>query len=244
MRTNLTILITFLLFVSCERTKETTVQKKPTNVVVGLKDLTFMLANEIDYIVAENYLNLGQKSHDSISGTLENIGYKLYKLKEKADSISQRITNQAIIKSNKLSKYPAVADTQLYYSYVLNNFEPYFPKNFISDASTRNNFNKLIKCQLDVIEIRQQIVKNQKGKGKIYCREVGEKIIESELNSVTDYWDLFNLVERIRYTLFKEILCTFTNLKYYNKEIKYKSSLHYDDTLTDISKWTEKNNNR
>lgn len=234
-----TIILTLLL-ISCEERKDTTIQNKPVNAVVGLNDLTNMLANEIDHIAAEEYMNLSQKSKDSISITLENLAYKLYKIKEKSDSLSQEIVKQAIIKSKKMSEYSAVRDTQFSYRFVLNNFESYFPKTFIADQTAQNSFEKLINYQTDIIQIRQLIVKTHKGNGQIYCGEIGDKIAKSDLDAVSDYWDLFNLIERTRYTLFKEILFTYTNLKYYNTEIKYKYSLGYDDTIPDVSKWTPK----
>ena len=241
MKTQIPILFTILFFLSCGQKGDKCVQDKPTATVVALNEQTKNLANEIDQIVAEQYMNLTEKRpNDSLSNTIEIIAHDLYEIKENVDSISIQMVRQSIIKSNRISKYPAVADTQFSYRFVLNNFQPYFPTTFPTDLSFKTDFDKLINFQTEIIRIRKRVTDTQKGKGAMYCAEIGDKVEKSELDKVNDYWDLFNLIERTRYTLFKELLFTYSNLKYYNSEIKYKYSLSYDDTIPDITKWTPK----
>lgn len=232
MKTKKIIYLTLLTLIGCSPKTKCKDIKKPIEQIKAVSDLSQRLDNDIIEIAFNDYRDGLESSVDTIDVHKREIAYQLYQISRSISSISHQLRVTAFFKSNNLTRNQADTASE---EYMINKYANPFESSLLSDTIIKSKFLRLIAYQDTLIKIRETVIKTQTGKGKIICRDLGHKLSLEDLNSVTDYWDLLYLIENSHYTISKDILCAFSNLSCYKKEIRWRFSTRYsgnpDETL-------------
>lgn len=217
--------------------------EKPIEQLKAFSDLSSRLHVDILKVANKDYFTESDSSTNTTDINKLEIALRLYDIAQLVNILTYQFKTDVFSKSNNLSGNQQ--DTASY-EYILNNYTNPFEKDLLNDTIIKNKFMRLQACQELVIRIKKDIIKTQFGKGRIICRDLGPRISIQDFNAASDYWDLLYLIENTHYTICKDILCAFSNLSCYKKEIRWRYSTPYfgnpDEAIRRTAKLKKKEN--
>ena len=224
MKKNLHFILLIFFIAACKHETKPDEIKKSTISIEGLSELSDLLSNRIFNCIRDEYFNKRDSSLSSIGKEKEAFAKQVFGLTYLIDSLSNTLT-KGVLANSGAEKYQL--DT-MSYNYLISKCSKTYSRNLLLNPVLLENYLKLCDCQNQILKLRQQITKGQTGKGHIECSEVGERIISEDWGKSNDYWDVLYLIEKTRYILFREMLCSLTNLRFYGKEVRYTYETKYD----------------
>lgn len=209
---------------SCRQASQCPSLNKSVDHLKATSDLSQRLNDDIENIAFDDYRDALEYSDDTIDIHKRKIARHLYEFELLANRLSYQLKIATFAYSNSA---PLKRQDSVSYEYMLSKNAKPFQKILVMDTTIRNKFMRLQAIQEIVLKIKQDIIKTQTGKGRIICRDIGNKLSLTQLNSVTDYWDILYLIENSHYTISKDILCTFSNLSCYKTKIRWRFWIRY-----------------
>ena len=224
-----------MAFIACRHEQKCPDINKPVDHLKAVSDLNERLQEDIKGFAFADYSDALEHSTDTVDIHKREIARQLYEFEVLAKKLSFELKMAVFASSNNV---PLNRQDSMSYEYMLTKYTKPFRKSLVNDTVIKNKFMRLQIIQETVTKIKQDIIKTQTGKGRIICRDIGNKLSLTQLNSVTDYWDLLYLIENSHYTICKDILCTFSNLSCYKTAIRWRFWIRYsgnpDETIREI----------
>ena len=214
------VFIIVILFISCSNKKD--IQQKPY-VIEGLYELNDFLLERIYEIAIEDYYKKYKNSNDTIERLKSKTALKLFLITEKIDSLSSKLTYDA---KTKVIDNSTLLDTISFTSFIKNSY--FFNKEVIFDSEFRRLYKMIDSLLIETRKIKRKIENTQTGHGCIKCRGVHENSDFGEYEIIDSYWDLFFRIECDKYLIYKEILCSYTNLSSLYDDLPYVYNTKYD----------------